>query len=84
MIKGSDTKLLKKFNDNFSGNRSYKRPNRFNSEEFIVCHYAGEVEYEVKQFIEKNKDTVSDLINETLSSSGQELVKYLYKPEQGS
>jgi len=34
-----------------------------------VCHYAGEVEYEINTFIEKNKDTLSELINDTLALS---------------
>lgn len=69
MIKGTDAKLLKKFNDILTSNKSFKRPNRFNSTQFIVCHYAGEVEYEINGFIEKNKDTLSDLISDTLSIS---------------
>lgn len=31
MIKGTDAKLLKKYNDNLTGNKAYKRPNRFNA-----------------------------------------------------
>jgi len=30
MIKGTDLKLLKKFNDMLTVNKSFKRPNRFN------------------------------------------------------
>jgi myosin heavy subunit len=69
MIKGTDLKLLKKYNDILPGNKAYKRPNKFNSNRFIVCHYAGEVEYDIESFLDKNRDTVSDLINDTMTGS---------------
>ena len=80
-MKGTDLKLLKKMNDMLTTNKSFKRPNRFDCAEFIICHYAGEVEYEVNCFIEKNKDTVSDLIKDTLSQSKQDLIQNLFKKE---
>jgi myosin heavy subunit len=45
---------------------------------FLVCHYAGEVEYEISSFNEKNKDTVSDVINDTLFASKSELLSMLF------
>jgi myosin heavy subunit len=67
MIKGNDTNMLKKYNDNLGGSKSFRRPGRLDAtKSFIVCHYAGDVEYEVGTFCEKNKDTVSDVINDTL------------------
>lgn len=81
MIKGTDMKLLKKMNDMLTVNKSFKRPNKYDCAEFIVCHYAGEVAYEINSFIEKNKDTVSDLIKDTLSLSRQDLIAGLYKKE---
>eukprot|EP00347_Sterkiella_histriomuscorum_P007684 403347970 len=80
MMKSTDLKLLRKMNDMLTVNKSFKRPNRFDCAEFIICHYAGEVEYKVSSFIEKNKDQVGDLIRDTLSQSKsqlQELMKIL-------
>jgi myosin-5 len=54
-------------NDMLSANKYYKRPNKFGSNEFIVCHYAGEVAYDINGFIEKNRDTLSEVINKALS-----------------
>ena len=69
MIKGTDNGLLKKYNDMLQSNRKFKRPNKFGASSFIVCHYAGEVEYEIGSFLDKNKDTVNDSITETLALS---------------
>lgn len=63
---GNNENLLKKYNNFLTSNKAFKRPNRFNATSFIVCHYAGEVEYEISGFIEKNKDTVNELIVDTL------------------
>lgn len=78
---GSDMKLLKRYNDMLSSNKHFKRPSKFNSTQFIVCHYAGEVEYEVDCFLEKNKDTVSDIINDTLCKSKNAIVSKLFEKE---
>ena len=69
MIKGADLKLLKKYNDSLGSNKSYKKPSKFNATSFIVVHYAGEVEYDINSFLDKNRDTVNDIISKTLSSS---------------
>ena len=74
MIKGSDNGLLKKYNDMLQANRSFVRPSKFTSTSFIICHYAGKVEYETAGFVEKNKDTVSEVIKETLALSKSELI----------
>ena len=49
--------------------KSLKKPKRLGAKSFIVVHYAGEVEYEIDGFVEKNKDAVSNLITEALAGS---------------
>jgi myosin heavy subunit len=78
MIKGTDNGLLKKYNDMLQANRKFKRPNKFGATSFIVCHYAGEVDYEISAFLEKNKDTVNESITDTLSLSKQTLLAELF------
>lgn len=79
MIKGSENGLLKKYNDTLSMNKKYRKPNKFNTSHFIVCHYAGEVEYEIGGFLEKNKDTINEIITETLAKSGCGLICELFE-----
>jgi myosin heavy subunit len=43
-----------------------------------VKHYAGDVEYEITSFNEKNKDTVSEVINQTLFTSKSSLLSLLF------
>lgn len=47
-----------------------------------MCHYAGDVSYEINSFIDKNRDTVSDIINDTLAASSSQLLKNLFKKEE--
>ena len=47
-------------------------------QQFIVCHFAGEVTYDVEGFVEKNKDSVSEIITECLSNSSLALIKSIY------
>jgi myosin heavy subunit len=43
-----------------------------------VCHFAGDVAYDVDGFVEKNKDSVSEVITECLGSSSHALLKSIY------
>ena len=60
--------------------KSLKKPARLGAKSFIVVHYAGEVEYEIEGFVEKNKDAVSNLITEALASSKSTIITSIYKP----
>mmetsp|Transcript_118787 Transcript_118787/g.165520 ORF Transcript_118787/g.165520 Transcript_118787/m.165520 type:complete len:92 (+) Transcript_118787:217-492(+) len=60
-------------------NRNYKRTSKFNTPNFIVAHYAGDVQYEIKDFIEKNADLISELITDSLGGSKQSLLEELFK-----
>jgi len=48
-------------------------------EAFVVSHFAGEVEYNVRNFLEKNRDTINESLKTILNSSEQALVKKLLK-----
>ena len=45
---------------------------------FTIRHFAGEVTYTVTDFVEKNKDSKSEFINQTLAQSGNKLIASLY------
>lgn len=46
-------------------------------EAFVVSHFAGEVEYNVRSFLEKNRDTINESLKTILTSSEQPLIKKL-------
>ena len=50
------------------------------AQQFIICHYAGEVTYDIEGFVEKNKDSVSNILLEVLSNSKQAIIKSIYQP----
>lgn len=49
---------------------------------FVVKHYAGEVEYCVAGFIEKNKDEVSSLIEEACQKSSNVVLSFEFHPDR--
>ncbi|KAJ1963547.1 Myosin type-2 heavy chain 1, partial [Dipsacomyces acuminosporus] len=51
----------------------FKKP-RFGSDKFTIRHYAHDVTYEAEGFIDKNKDTVPDEIQNVLKASGDDLL----------
>ena len=46
-------------------------------EAFVVSHFAGEVEYSVRSFLEKNRDTINESLKTILSGAEQPLMKKL-------
>jgi len=46
--------------------------------QFVVVHYAGAVTYDIDGFVEKNKDSVTNLITEALAESKCNLIKSIY------
>lgn len=77
MLSGTHSSLIKKLNDQFQYNKYYARPKDFRNcaTKFIIKHYAGEVQYETLNFVEKNKDKVNERITELLSLSRNPLLK---------
>ena len=82
MIKGTDLALLKKYNDQLASVKAFKRPSNFNAKQlFVVAHYAGDVEYNINAFLEKNKDTVNDIIIDTLALSKSPILSNLFSKD---
>ncbi|OUM64595.1 hypothetical protein PIROE2DRAFT_60556 [Piromyces sp. E2] len=76
--KGCDNGFLDKIMDKLGKHESYFRPPK-KRDVFGIKHYAGEVIYNVKGFIDKNKDSVQDDIYELFSNSENEFVKEIFK-----
>jgi len=57
---------------------SFSKP-RFGEESFVVKHFAGDVEYQVGDFIEKNNDALSDELLNILKKSANKFVADLMK-----
>lgn len=76
--KGSDESLARKLHSNFASNPSYsvdiKEPNRF-----LLHHYAGDVSYDVRGFLLKNTDRVSEDLVSLISSSANPLLIELFE-----
>ncbi|KAH8582274.1 myosin myosin [Cryptosporidium sp. chipmunk genotype I] len=66
---GSNTGLLNKLVKEYSGKNARFEIVKKNPNNFVVVHYAGPVSYCVQNFIEKNKDQLSQYSTEVLSSS---------------
>jgi myosin heavy subunit len=52
--------------------------NRTDPEKFTVVHFAGPVEYTVTGFLEKNRDSMSNTVQEAMQSSSNRLVAGLF------
>ena len=59
MPKGSDASWVLKLYDKCNESEHFSRP-RFSNMGFIVAHFADKVTYEVKGFLDKNRDTVHE------------------------
>lgn len=55
--KATDLTLLEKLHTNHEKHANYEKP-RLTKTNFIMKHYAGDVSYETKGFLDKNKDTL--------------------------
>eukprot|EP01097_Dermamoeba_algensis_P001703 TRINITY_DN1640_c0_g3_i4.p1 TRINITY_DN1640_c0_g3~~TRINITY_DN1640_c0_g3_i4.p1 ORF type:complete len:2134 (-),score=641.62 TRINITY_DN1640_c0_g3_i4:179-6580(-) len=76
--KASDKTFLEKITANHSSNADFEKSKRSQTT-FIVRHYAGEVSYEIANFLDKNRDTLQiDLLNALLTSTS-DLIQTLYK-----
>ncbi|OII73374.1 myosin [Cryptosporidium ubiquitum] len=76
---GSNTGLLNKLVKEYNGKNSRFEIVKKNPNNFVIVHYAGPVSYCVENFIEKNKDQLSQYSTEVLSNSENPWVSDLLK-----
>uniref|UniRef100_A0A4W3GIY0 Myosin motor domain-containing protein n=1 Tax=Callorhinchus milii TaxID=7868 RepID=A0A4W3GIY0_CALMI len=76
--KGTDSTLLEKLHSQHAGNPYYTKP-RVTDHQFGVKHYAGEVFYRVRGFLEKNRDTFRDDILNLLRDSRLDFIYDLFE-----
>lgn len=76
--KGTDETLLEKLHSQHSRNQFYVKP-RVAVHQFGIKHYAGEVVYDVRGILEKNRDTFRDDILNLLRESRLDFVYDLFE-----
>jgi myosin heavy subunit len=74
--RGSDTSLLNKINKNLVGDHITIDNKQYVEGQFTVKHYAGNVEYGINSFCDKNKDLVRDDIKDKLI--GMEILSFKF------
>ncbi|XP_014393320.1 PREDICTED: unconventional myosin-Vc [Myotis brandtii] len=66
---GTDENWLQKLYNNFVNKNSLFEKPRMSNASFIIQHFADKVEYKCEGFLEKNRDTVYDMLVEILRAS---------------
>ena len=79
--RGSDENLLREVHRQLAHTKSLKKPDKMGAPQFVIIHYAGKVTYDIDGFVEKNKDSVSNVVVETLAGSKQSIISSIYKPQ---
>uniref|UniRef100_UPI00398E4DB6 unconventional myosin-X-like n=1 Tax=Pristiophorus japonicus TaxID=55135 RepID=UPI00398E4DB6 len=76
--KGTDSTLLEKLHSQHTSNSFYVKP-RVTDHQFGIRHYAGEVMYDVRGFLNKNRDTFRDDILNLLKDSRLDFIYDLFE-----
>ncbi|KAL0848961.1 hypothetical protein ABMA28_013349 [Loxostege sticticalis] len=79
--KGTDVTLLSKLTTNHSTKSCYITPKSTHEHRFGVKHFAGDVFYEVKGFLDKNRDMLTTDIKEMMMDSSNTFLKNLFVTE---
>ncbi|GAB5362911.1 hypothetical protein AAMO2058_000839200 [Amorphochlora amoebiformis] len=79
--KGSDKTFLQRMARNHKSNKVFESQMKL-PHCFAVKHYAGKVLYDSNGFLEKNRDTLSETVIETLQGTKMPLLKKLYPKQQ--
>ncbi|KAM6369208.1 unconventional myosin-Vb-like [Pluvialis apricaria] len=80
MPQGSDGSWAQKLYQTHLGSSHFQKPKR-PTDAFIVCHFAGKVEYQCDGFVEKNRDTVPEELVGLLRASKSALLTELFLEE---
>eukprot|EP00054_Salpingoeca_dolichothecata_P019795 m.123420 g.123420 ORF g.123420 m.123420 type:complete len:1850 (+) comp23389_c0_seq2:1097-6646(+) len=81
--RATDITFAEKMHKAFKKQRDYHAPKSARDPEFSIHHYAGLVTYNVTGFLEKNRDTLSDVVQTLLLSSDNHLIRQLFKTHLG-
>ncbi len=76
--KATDLTFLEKLHANHEKHPNYEKP-RLTKTNFIVKHYAGDVSYECKGFLDKNKDTLQDDLLDVLTGSNDKFIRDMFE-----
>ncbi|XP_063838937.1 myosin-VIIa-like [Ostrinia nubilalis] len=79
--KGTDLTLLSKLTTNHSTRSCYLSPKSTHEHRFGVKHFAGDVFYNVKGFLDKNRDMLTTDIKEMMMDSSNTFLKNLFIAE---
>ncbi|NXJ04154.1 MYO5B protein, partial [Odontophorus gujanensis] len=77
MPQGSDGSWAQKLYQTHLGSSHFQKPKR-PTDAFVVCHFAGKVEYQCSGFVEKNRDTVPEELVGLLRASKSALLTELF------
>ncbi|NWY55402.1 MYO5B protein, partial [Chionis minor] len=80
MPQGSDGSWAQKLYQTHLGSSHFQKPRR-PTDAFVVCHFAGKVEYQCHGFVEKNRDTVPEELVGLLRASKSALLAELFLEE---
>jgi len=73
--KGTDISFVTKLHENQDGRHpKYRRPRLGKETNFSILHYAGEVEYDTTNWLEKNKDPLQSDLELCITSSKDKLI----------
>ena len=76
--RATDDSLLLKLHQHLSSAPAFHKPSSAKASAFGIVHYAGEVVYNVRGFLEKNRDTLSPNLATELQISSCRLVRELF------
>ncbi len=76
--KGTDLSCLEKLHKFHSKHRNYLKPKSSAIRAFGLVHFAGNVEYNINGFLEKNRDTFSSDLMQLIQTSSNKFLTSLF------